>query len=156
MSLLICGSIATDHLMSFPGKFSDSLVVDQLDKLSVSFLVEELEVRRGGCAANICFGLGNLGLRPVLIGAVAANLVRTGDPVRGLVYVLLGWGSALVVGLLARRAPGPASRSTSCCPAPVRRAATAPTAASSACWVRPSISWTPQTGSRARSGWSGW
>ena len=39
MPLLIAGSIATDHLMSFPGKFSDSLVVDQLDKLSVSFPV---------------------------------------------------------------------------------------------------------------------
>ncbi len=73
MSLLITGSIATDHLMSFPGKFSDSLVVDQLDKLSVSFLVEDLEVRRGGVAANICFGLGNLGLHPVLVGAVGED-----------------------------------------------------------------------------------
>ncbi len=76
MSLLITGSIATDHLMSFPGKFSDSLVVDQLDKLSVSFLVDDLEVRRGGCAANICFGLGNLGLRPVLVGAVGEDFVE--------------------------------------------------------------------------------
>ncbi len=75
MSLLITGSIATDHLMSFPGRFSDSLVVDQLDKLSVSFLVEDLEVRRGGCAANICFGLGNLGLEPVLVGAVGEDFV---------------------------------------------------------------------------------
>jgi len=75
MSLLITGSIATDHLMSFPGKFADSLVVDQLDKLSVSFLVEDLEVRRGGCAANICFGLGNLGLRPVLVGAVGEDFI---------------------------------------------------------------------------------
>ena len=75
MPLLITGSIATDHLMSFPGKFADSLVVDQLDKLSVSFLVEDLEVRRGGCAANICFGLGNLGLRPVLVGAVGEDFV---------------------------------------------------------------------------------
>jgi adenosine kinase len=75
MPLLIAGSIATDHLMSFPGKFADSLVVDQLDKLSVSFLVEELDVRRGGCAANICFGLGNLGLRPVLVGAVGEDFV---------------------------------------------------------------------------------
>ena len=75
MSLLVTGSIATDHLMSFPGKFSDSLVVDQLDKLSVSFLVEDLEVRRGGCAANIAFGLGNLGLRPVLVGAVGEDFV---------------------------------------------------------------------------------
>src|SRR5687768_4909059 len=39
VSLLVAGSIATDHLMSFPGRFADSLVVDQLDKLSVSFLV---------------------------------------------------------------------------------------------------------------------
>jgi adenosine kinase len=76
MSLLITGSIATDHLMSFPGRFTDSLVVDQLDKLSVSFLVEDLEVRRGGCAANISFGLGNLGLAPVLVGAVGEDFVE--------------------------------------------------------------------------------
>jgi adenosine kinase len=76
VSLLVTGSIATDHLMSFPGRFSDSLVVEQLDKLSVSFLVEDLEVRRGGCAANICFGLGNLGLRPVLVGAVGEDFLE--------------------------------------------------------------------------------
>jgi adenosine kinase len=74
--LLIAGSIATDHLMTFPGKFADSLVVDQLAKLSVSFLVEDLEVRRGGCAANICFGLGNLGLEPVLVGAVGEDFAE--------------------------------------------------------------------------------
>ncbi|MFC6153359.1 carbohydrate kinase family protein [Nocardioides yefusunii] len=73
MPLLIAGSIATDHLMSFGGQFSDSLVADQLDKISVSFLVDDLEVRRGGCAANITFGLGNLGLRPVLVGAVGED-----------------------------------------------------------------------------------
>jgi len=73
VSLLVTGSIATDHLMSFGGKFSDSLVVEQLDKLSVSFLVDDLEVRRGGCAANICFGLGSLGLRPILVGAVGED-----------------------------------------------------------------------------------
>ena len=75
MSLLITGSIATDHLMSFPGRFADSLVVDKLDKLALSFLVEDLEVRRGGVAANIAFGLGSLGLRPVLVGAVGADFV---------------------------------------------------------------------------------
>jgi adenosine kinase len=72
-ALLIAGSIATDHLMTFDGKFSDSLVVDQLDKLSVSFLVHDLEVRRGGCAGNISFGLGQLGIRPVLVGAVGED-----------------------------------------------------------------------------------
>ncbi|NUR07111.1 MAG: carbohydrate kinase family protein [Nocardioidaceae bacterium] len=75
MSLLVTGSIATDHLMTFPGRFADSLVVEQLDKIALSFLVEDLEVRRGGCAANICFGLGNLGLRPVLVGAVGEDFV---------------------------------------------------------------------------------
>jgi adenosine kinase len=75
VSLLITGSIATDHLMTFPGRFADSLVVDQLDKIALSFLVDDLEVRRGGCAANIAFGLGSLGLRPVLVGAVGADFV---------------------------------------------------------------------------------
>ncbi len=73
MSLLIAGSIATDHLMSFGGRFADSLVVDQLDKLSVSFLVDDLEIRRGGVAPNMCFGLGRLGLRPVLVGAAGED-----------------------------------------------------------------------------------
>jgi adenosine kinase len=75
VSLLVTGSIATDHLMSFPGRFADSLVVDQLDKIALSFLVEDLEVRRGGCAANISFGLGNLGLKPILVGAVGEDFV---------------------------------------------------------------------------------
>ena len=73
MSLLIAGSIATDHLMTFGGKFADSLVVEQLDKLSVSFLVDDLEIRRGGCAGNIAFGLAQLGLRPVLVGVAGED-----------------------------------------------------------------------------------
>jgi adenosine kinase len=73
VSLLICGSIATDHLMSFGGRFKDSLVVEQLDKISLSFLVDELEIRRGGVAPNMCFGLGRLGLRPVLVGAAGED-----------------------------------------------------------------------------------
>jgi adenosine kinase len=72
-SLLIAGSIATDHLMSFGGRFADSLVVEQLDKLSVSFLVDDLEIRRGGVAPNMCFGLGQLGLHPVLVGAAGED-----------------------------------------------------------------------------------
>ena len=71
--LLIAGSIATDHLMGYSGKFADSLVVEQLDKLSVSFLVDDLEIRRGGVAANMCFGLGQLGVRPVLVGAAGED-----------------------------------------------------------------------------------
>ena len=73
MRLAVTGSIATDHLMSFPGRFADSLVVEQLDKISLSFLVDDLQIRRGGIAANIAFGLGNLGLNPLLVGAVGQD-----------------------------------------------------------------------------------
>ncbi|HKG48947.1 MAG TPA: carbohydrate kinase family protein [Actinomycetales bacterium] len=73
MQIAITGSIATDHLMTFPGRFADSLVVEQLDKISLSFLVDDLEVRRGGVAANIAFGMANLGLRPLLVGAVGSD-----------------------------------------------------------------------------------
>lgn len=73
MAVLITGSIATDHLMTFPGKFSDSLVADKLDKVSLSFLVEDLDVRRGGVAPNIAFGMGCLGLSPVLVGSAGPD-----------------------------------------------------------------------------------
>ena len=59
--------------MTFEGRFSDSLIAEQLDKVSLSFLVEELEIRRGGTAANISFGMGNLGLRPLLVGSVGED-----------------------------------------------------------------------------------
>ncbi|MFJ9828962.1 carbohydrate kinase family protein [Streptomyces sp. NPDC101160] len=73
MRVAVTGSIATDHLMTFPGWFSEQLIADRLDKVSLSFLADNLEVRRGGVAANIAFGLGVLGLRPVLVGAVGAD-----------------------------------------------------------------------------------
>jgi hypothetical protein len=56
--IAVTGSIATDHLMTFPGKFTDQLIADKLDKVSLSFLVDDLAIRRGGVAANIAFGLG--------------------------------------------------------------------------------------------------
>ena len=59
--------------MTFKGRFRDSLVVEQLDKVSLSFLAEDLEVRRGGVAANIAFGMANLGQRPILVGAVGED-----------------------------------------------------------------------------------
>lgn len=73
MNIAVTGSIATDHLMTFAGRFADSMVVDQLDKISLSFLAEDLQVRRGGIGANICFGMANLGLSPLLVGAVGED-----------------------------------------------------------------------------------
>jgi adenosine kinase len=71
--VLVSGSIATDHLMHFPGRFSQQLLADQLHKVSLSFLVDDLVVRRGGVAANIAFGMAQLGGAPVLLGAVGTD-----------------------------------------------------------------------------------
>src|ERR1700760_1383861 len=73
MKIAVTGSIASDHLMHFPGKFADQLIADQLHKVSLSFLVDDLVVRRGGVAPNISFGLSKLGLRPILVGAVGTD-----------------------------------------------------------------------------------
>ena len=62
--------------MTYKGRFADSLVVDQLDKIALSFLVEDLEIRRGGVAANIAFGMANLGQQPILVGAAGADFVE--------------------------------------------------------------------------------
>jgi adenosine kinase len=73
MRIAVTGSIATDHLMTFPGRFADQLIADKLHKVSLSFLVTDLEIRRGGVAANIAFGLGCLGLEPLLVGTVGSD-----------------------------------------------------------------------------------
>lgn len=73
MKIAVTGSIATDHLMHFPGRFSQQLLPDQLHKVSLSFLVDDLVVRRGGIGANIAFGMAQLGLRPALVGAVGPD-----------------------------------------------------------------------------------
>ncbi|AXB44139.1 ribokinase [Amycolatopsis albispora] len=59
--------------MHFPGRFAEQLVAEQLHRVSLSFLADDLIVRRGGIGANIAFGLGVLGVRPVLVGSVGAD-----------------------------------------------------------------------------------
>ena len=76
MRQVVTGSIATDHLMVFPGHFTEQLVEGKLDKVSLSFLVDELEIHRGGIAANVAFGLARLGLRPILVGSVGADFAE--------------------------------------------------------------------------------
>ncbi|WBB61017.1 carbohydrate kinase family protein [Streptomyces sp. WMMC500] len=76
MRIAVTGSIATDHLMVFPGRFADQLIKDQLERVSLSFLADGLQVHRGGVAANIAFGLGLLGLDPVLVGAAGKDFAE--------------------------------------------------------------------------------
>jgi adenosine kinase len=62
--------------MSFPGRFAELLVADQLHTVSLSFLVDQLDIRRGGVAPNICFGMGRLGLRPILVGSAGQDFAE--------------------------------------------------------------------------------
>jgi len=59
--------------MRFDGRFVEHLIPEQLHRLSVSFLVSDFERRRGGNAANMCYGMAQLGLRPILVGAVGPD-----------------------------------------------------------------------------------
>ena len=59
--------------MTFPGRFVEQFIAEKMDRVSLSFLVDDLEIRRRGVAANIAFGLGVLGLKPLLVGAVGPD-----------------------------------------------------------------------------------
>ncbi|HLS76918.1 MAG TPA: carbohydrate kinase family protein [Nocardia sp.] len=76
MSIAVSASIATDHLMRFPGRFADVLLADQLANVSLSFLVDDLQIRRGGVAGNIAFAMGVLNRTPLLVGAVGADFAE--------------------------------------------------------------------------------
>ncbi|MEW5988994.1 MAG: carbohydrate kinase family protein [Chloroflexota bacterium] len=73
MKTVITGSIAYDYLMSFPGRFTDHLLVDQLHKISLSFLVDSMKRQRGGIAANIAYTLALLGGRPRIMATVGED-----------------------------------------------------------------------------------
>lgn len=69
MTIAVTGSIATDHLMRFPGRFSEQLLADHLQKVSLSFLVDDLVIHRGGVAGNMAYAIGVLGGDVALVGA---------------------------------------------------------------------------------------
>lgn len=80
MRIAVSGSIANDYLMSFPGKIRDHIVAEQLERVSLSFLIDSLQIRRGGVAANISFGMAQLGLTPLLVGAVGKDFFTEYGP----------------------------------------------------------------------------
>lgn len=76
MTIAVTGSIATDHLMRFPGRFAEQLLADQLAHISLSFLVDDLVIRRGGVGGNIAYAMGVLGGSPLLVGAAGADFAE--------------------------------------------------------------------------------
>lgn len=79
MTIAVTGSIATDHLMRFPGRFSEQLLADHLHKVSLSFLVDDLVIHRGGVAGNMAYAIGVLGGNVALVGAAGADFADYRD-----------------------------------------------------------------------------
>jgi adenosine kinase len=73
MRIIVTGSIAYDYLMSFPGKFTEHFLPEHFSRVSLSFLVDSMDKRRGGCAPNIAYTLALLGERPVLMATAGQD-----------------------------------------------------------------------------------
>lgn len=82
MSIYISGSLAYDRIMTFPGNFQDHILMDKLHKINVSFYVEAMEERRGGCAGNIAYTLALLGEKPLIISAAGKDFGPYADVIR--------------------------------------------------------------------------
>jgi adenosine kinase len=74
MSVLVTGSVAVDHIMIFEDHFSNHFVSGKLEKLNVAFHVPSMSKQFGGTGANIAFNLCRLGIDPILLAAVGADL----------------------------------------------------------------------------------
>ncbi|MBL8344469.1 MAG: carbohydrate kinase family protein [Rubrivivax sp.] len=73
MPALICGSLAFDTITTFPGRFAEQILPDQVHILNVSFLVPTLRREWGGCAGNIAYNLQALGGQPVIMAALGVD-----------------------------------------------------------------------------------
>ncbi|MGE3512427.1 MAG: carbohydrate kinase family protein [Vicinamibacterales bacterium] len=73
MKIVVTGSIAYDYLMSFPGAFTEHFLPEHMHRVSLSFLVDSMDKRRGGCAPNIAYTLALLGHRPLLMATAGED-----------------------------------------------------------------------------------
>ena len=76
MDIIVTGSIAYDYLMSFPGKFTEHFLPEHFSRVSLSFLVDTMDKRRGGCAPNIAYTLALLGECPKLMATAGQDFAE--------------------------------------------------------------------------------
>ena len=73
MAIYVSGSLAFDRIMTFGGNLQDHVLMDKLHMLSVSFMVDSMDERRGGCAGNIAYTLALLGEKPIVVSAAGRD-----------------------------------------------------------------------------------
>lgn len=128
MAIYVSGSLAFDRIMTFHGNFKDHILMDKLHMLNVSFMVDSMDERRGGCAGNIAFSLALLGEKPIIVSsagrdfdAYAKSLSELGLPLDGitryddiftaLCYITTDMNSNQITGFY----PGAMARSSQYC-----------------------------------------
>jgi adenosine kinase len=79
MSIVVTGSVAFDYIMSFPGSFADHILPDKLDRISLSFLVDDMVKVYGGCGPNVAYSLALLGERPLLVASAGQDAIEYRD-----------------------------------------------------------------------------
>lgn len=73
MSIYVSGSLAYDRIMTFQGNFRDHILMDKLHMINVSFMVNSMDERRGGCAGNIAHSLALLGEKPIIVSSAGRD-----------------------------------------------------------------------------------
>ena len=82
MTVIVCGSVAYDNVMVFPGRFRDHILPDRIHMLNVAFLVPSLRRDFGGCAGNIAYNLGLLGVPGLPMATVGRDFGAYADWMR--------------------------------------------------------------------------
>ncbi|MBR4742222.1 MAG: carbohydrate kinase family protein [Desulfovibrio sp.] len=90
MSIYVSGSLAFDRIMTFPGNFHDHIIADKLRTINVSFMVDAMEERRGGCAGNIAYSLALLGEKPIILSSAGKDFSEYAQDLRHLGLSLEG------------------------------------------------------------------
>jgi adenosine kinase len=76
MNILLTGSVAFDYIMTFPGYFREHILIEHLDSISLSFLVDSMVRLRGGIAPNVAYTLALLGEKPHLWATVGEDFTE--------------------------------------------------------------------------------
>lgn len=79
MSVIVCGSIAFDNIMTFQDKFTEHIIPENIESLNISFLVPEMRQEFGGCAGNIAYNFKKLGGEPLVLGSVGKDFSSYGS-----------------------------------------------------------------------------
>lgn len=70
--VVVTGSLAYDHIMDFPGRFSDRIVPDKIHRISLAPIVDKFTKQFGGTAGNVAYTLKLLDIEPLVV-APAGN-----------------------------------------------------------------------------------